>query len=339
MAIHPRAAIILMSGALAATPAFALPSQASVADAHSFVSTCAGTNYGSGISPGEVIFGGVSNSSQTCGYAVSATAGGSASVTSSFSGAAATPYSNSASASAAVGAIHLSAVNSGSNADYFPAAEAVAGWNDQITITNGPIGQHGIWVFNLHVDGALSADGAYPASSAFALVAFKDHLRLSHYDAPTYAAFLAANPAMAYNDENYYQFDQGESWGIERIDHDRLVTIDQTVSFAVPFIYGTAFSLGIYGQVSAGESSYGAGTDLNSSAADLSHTITWADKGYVVAADGSGPHNTNFTLSSLSGFNYAADAPEPATWAFMLLGFGAVGALTRSNRRALAVAY
>jgi len=337
MDIQARAAVILAASALAATPAFALPTQATVADGHSFVSTCAGTNYGSGISPGEVIFGGITNSSQACSYAVSA--GSSASVTSSFSGVAATPYSNSASASATVGAIHLSAANSGANADYFPAAEGVAGWNDQITINSGPIGQHGIWVFNLHVDGTLSADGAYPASSAFALVAFKDHLRLSHYDTPTYNAFLAANPAMAYNDENYYQFDQGESWGIERIDHDRLVTIDQIVSFAVSFTYGTPFSLGIYGQVSAGESSYGASMDHNSSAADLAHTITWADKGYVVAGDGSGPHNTNFTLNSLSGFNYAATAaPEPATWAFMLLGFGAVGAVTRRNRRALAAA-
>ena len=61
--------------AFAATPGFALPSEATVGSGLGFVSACSGTTYGSGISPGQVILGGISNGSQSCGYAVSSTAG------------------------------------------------------------------------------------------------------------------------------------------------------------------------------------------------------------------------------------------------------------------------
>jgi hypothetical protein len=320
--------------AAAASPSFALPSQATVGAGLGFVSACSGTTYGAGISPGQVILGGISNGSQSCGYAVSSTVGGSATVTVSSAGGGATPFANAAFASAAVGAIHLSATNAGSSADYFPGAQAVAGWNDTFDLTNGPVGQAGVWIIPLHVDGTLTADGAYPAASGFSLVAFENAARLSHYDAPTYAAFLAANPAMPYSDENYYQFDQGETWAVENVGADRTVVIDQTVDFAVPFTFGTPFTLGLYAQILAGEDSYGNDTDLNSSGAAFAHTITWGGPGYVVAADGTGPHITNFTINSKSGFNYMG-VTEPSTWGLMLLGFGLAGWAARRRRRRL----
>jgi len=335
--LKPSIGFASAAAVLAATPGFALPSQATIADGNSFVSTCAGTTYGSGISPGQVIFGGMSNASQTCGYTVSASVGGTASVTSSASGAGPSPFANSATASAAVGSIHLAAANSGSNSAYFPGAQAVAGWNDQFTLTNGPMGQGGIWVVPLQVSGTLTADGAYPAASGFSLVAFQNHARLSHYDTPTYAAFLASNLAMPYSDENYYQYDQGETWAVERINSDRSVVIDKTVSFAVPFTYGTPFSLGLYAQIFAGEDSYGNSTNANSSGADFSHTIKWGGKGYVVATDGSGPHTTTFAVAALSGFDYSSGVPEPSAWALLVLGVGLAGAIARYRRR-LAVA-
>ncbi len=322
----------------AAAPALATTGQATTADGHSFASTCAGTTYGSGITQGEVILGGISNASQSCSYATSVAPGGTASVTSSFAAVAPVVFHNSASASVAAGAIHLAASNTGANTAYFPGAQAVGGWNEQFTLNNGPIGTAGIWVFGLHVSGTLSATGAYPAAAEFDLAVFQNYTRLSHYDAPAYAAFLANNPAMAYDPENFYQFDQGETWAIEDVGANRLVTIDQIVSFAVPFVYGTAFTLGFYGKAIAVEDSYGTGTDANGSTADFAHTIKWVDKGFVVAADGSGPHSTSFALTSLSGFDYSPAIPEPATWGLMVVGFAAVGAMARRGRAAVVAA-
>ena len=183
----------------------------------------------------------------------------------------------------------------------------------------------------------MSADGAYPAASGFSVVAFENGARLSHYDAPTYAAFLAHNPAMPYSDNNFYQFDQGETWALEDVGTDSAVVISQTVNFAIPFVYGTTFTVGFYGQASGRRGfAYGNDTGLNSSGADFAHTITWGGKGYVVAADGSGPHVTDFTINSTSGFDYSHPyvdpIPEPSTWAVMLLGFGLAGAVLRRRR-------
>ncbi len=323
--------IVLGAVAIAsAAPALAAVGQATTADGHSFVSTCAGTTYGAGITAGDVILGGVSNANVSCSQAMSAAVNGAASVSSSFTAVAPVPFNNAASAKAAPGAIHLSAANVGATDAYFPGAQAVGGWNDQFDFTSGPIGQAGIWVFGLHVSGQLTAGGSYASAAEFDLVTFKDHARLSHYDAPAYALFLANNPAMAYSSENYYQYDQGETWAVEDTGADRVVAISQIVSFAVPFVYGTPFTLGFYGQAIASEDSYGGiGTPANDSTADFANTIKWVDKGFVVAADGSGPHSTNFAFTSASGFNYAPGVPEPAAWTMMLAGFATVGAMAR----------
>lgn len=43
--------------------------------------------------------------------------------------------------------------------------------------------------------------------------------------------------------------------------------------------------------------------------------------------------DTNTVWANASGFSFAPGVPEPATWAMMLLGFGAIGGLMRVRRR------
>ena len=50
------------------------------------------------------------------------------------------------------------------------------------------------------------------------------------------------------------------------------------------------------------------------------------------------PSGNDFALDDMSLSGVAGGVPEPATWAIMLMGFGGMGAVLRSNRRRLAYA-
>lgn len=84
-------------------------------------------------------------------------------------------------------------------------------------------------------------------------------------------------------------------------------------------------------------------------ATDFSHTLAWGGITGISAFDGAGnalalPDGFRLSLlSSTSGFNYwnaagrnpftSGAVPEPATWAMMILGFGAAGTVLRARRR------
>lgn len=321
------AAVLAASAFTASAPAFAILGQANTGPGFSLASTCSGTTFGSGSTAGEAISGGVSSAGQSCQAQVSASVGGTAHAASATI---APKFSNSATSVATVGSFHLAAAETGSSESYFPGAQAMGGWNDMITLT-GPAGQTGLWVFSVHVDGGLQVAGSYPAGATFSVTAFQNNFALSHSNSLAYNTFLAANGPLAPSSEHYYSYDQGENWAVERDLVDRVILIDEIVSFVVPFTYNTPFKLGIYGQAQAAEFSYGGlPAPMGTAAADFAHTIRWSGKGYVLGNGGSGPATTNFAVSALSGFNYSATAvPEPASWSLLIAGFGLVGTALR----------
>ncbi len=313
-----------------ATPAAAINGQAGVASGHSLASSCAGTTFGIGFSPGYITGDGTATAQRACSVATSAAVGGTAVSSNSRSGNDNGLFANSATVVASLGTLHLSAANAGSSSNYFSGATGMGGWNDTVTSNFT-----GLWVFSLHVDGQLSVGGAYPASAYFNIQAFLNLQALSHYNTAAYSAFLAANGPLPANSDSYYGFDQSDNWAIQRTTADRIVLINQDVFFAVPVVAGVAFTLGIYSQIEAAESSYGAlGAPHNNAAADFANTITWNGKGSLIT--GSGP-TTNFTLTSGSGFNYNISAvPEPGAWAMLIAGFGVCGVAARRRARVAA---
>lgn len=319
-----------------AAPAFA-SGQSTLASGYSFVSSCSGIGFGSFDQSGRPISNGTTPPGQNCGTKTSATQGGTASVATSNAGSSyGHSYSNNSKAVASLGVFHLNAVNNGSNATPFSGAQAMGGWNDTITISGGS-GQ-GIWVVPIHVDGTLSSIGL-GADSQFGVEVFKDHNVLQPYGAPingaAWSLFTTLDAPLNSNDVFYGWDYQMKPWRITSYTGTKTLTVDQDVYFAIPFTYGVSFTLGIFGQVSAGEGSAGPYNGDNASIVDFSHTVYWGGKGQVLSYSGGvGPSNPNFSVTSGSGYNYnlPASLPEPANWALMLAGFGMAGATLRNRR-------
>lgn len=324
--------------ALPASPAHAsFAGQSAVAAGHSFVSSCSGTGFGYFDQGGNAVSGGTSSAEQNCAYAVSAAIGGTATVQTASSGAFfGYGFANDSNATASLGTIHLFAENNGSAATHFSGSQAVAGWNDSMTIV--PLaGQNGagIKIITLHVDGMLSSIGQ-GADSQFGIEVLLNHNFLQPYGPSiygnAYAIFAAANSPLAVDDVFYGWDYQMKPWRETNYGTDRTRAVDQSITFAVPFIYNVPFTLGIYAQVGAGEASSGGSAQQNQSTVDFAHTISWGGKGLVVDASGLNS-TTNFTITSLSGFNYNVNAvPEPGIWVLLLTGFGAIGAAARRHQ-------
>jgi hypothetical protein len=321
-----------------AVPAYA-SGQSTLASGYTLVSSCSGTGFGSFDQAGHLVSNG-SAVGQNCASQTSATQGGSATVTTSNAGSNfGHAYSDSSTASASLGIFHLSATNSGSASTQFSGSQAMAGWNDTITIGGGT-GQ-GIWLTKVHVDGTLASLGL-GADSQFGVEIFKDHNVLQPYgpaiNQAAFGLFQALDAPLNSNDVFYSWDYQMKPWRITSYTGDKTLTVDQDVYFAVPFTYGVSFTLGVFGQVGAGEAASGPYNGDNSSTVDFSHTVYWGGKGQVLSYSGNavGGANPNFTITSGSGFNYnAAAAPEPASWAMMLAGFGLIGGAMRGRRRAM----
>lgn len=70
-------ALLVGTAFAASAPAFATLGQANTGPGLSLASTCSGTTFGSGLTPGEAISGGVSSGLQSCSAQVSASVGAS----------------------------------------------------------------------------------------------------------------------------------------------------------------------------------------------------------------------------------------------------------------------
>ena len=109
------------------------------------------------------------------------------------------------------------------------------------------------------------------------------------------------------------------------------------VGLKIPFVANQAF--GIASRLTCqARAPY---TDADFQVCDANSTSLWG--GITGVTDVNGDALTDWTVRSTSGFDYTKSlippavsaAPEPASWAMMILGLGAVGSLIR-RRRALA---
>ncbi|CAN7462522.1 PEPxxWA-CTERM sorting domain-containing protein [Phenylobacterium sp. LjRoot164] len=109
------------------------------------------------------------------------------------------------------------------------------------------------------------------------------------------------------------------------------------------FIQGDVFSL-YDGAILLAKTTF----TTTSDAIDSYNGTAWSDLGYSRLSYLVGPGSYSFTITGdgaggvPAGFAVRLDSvaavPEPATWAMMILGFGAAGVAIRGSRRRLAVA-
>jgi hypothetical protein len=97
----------------------------------------------------------------------------------------------------------------------------------------------------------------------------------------------------------------------------------------VPFVFGTLFTLDVTASASAGGRSVEGGAFRAS--ADLGDTIEWL--GIAEVTDANGAPITGYTLSAVSGFDYAAGVvPEPGTALLLAAGLAGLGVTGRARR-------
>jgi hypothetical protein len=172
-------------------------------------------------------------------------------------------YSNASWGQASLGTIKMWATNNAPNNSHFAKAATNGGFKDTVTVDKlGYTGQSGLALFDVHVDGTLNAAG-FAGSAAFWVAAYKNN------------AGVAMNASFNRgNSDAISVSNQMATWGVSSAP-DVTRTVNGTVTFAIPVIFGQAFSLGIYGYAEAGMRS-SSGVPGNSTASlDFTHTVTW----------------------------------------------------------------
>jgi hypothetical protein len=308
-----------------------------------FASAAAGDQSFSGLGPpGDAVMGGISSqyiNVQANTSSVGGTASASASNAGSSNG---HTFTNSASATASIGTIRLSANNDGLAAVPFPGGAANAGWNDSFSLSGGGTnGTTGIWVVPIVVNGSMSATGN-GASGLFQVAAYSNYNWLQPYgsaiNAQAYNTFTALNTTHNGSDISTSWDYQMVGFGVVNYgpsDPSTVATLTVTnrvLNFAIPFTWGSSFEAGFYANLLAGERASGASTVQNQAGLDFSHTLTWGGPGYVIGAGG---NITSFNIASISGFNYniPSAVPEPETYVMMLAGLGLLGFVARLRRQ------
>ncbi len=207
-------------------------------------------------------------------------------------------------------------------------AEYSGGWSDTFTIDGGALnGTPG------HLSARLRVDGNFTHSFS------DDSGSTSYWEGAWLSQGYGVTISMAQNNQNIHYTNAGQGWtvsnrGIEEHDlttrEPGLWTIEADFVFGVPIDLYLNAGVSVYsttGSFCGGECGEGVLSNASVSAtADFGHTIAWG--GFASVTSGGNPV-TGYTVSSLSGFNYAAPVPEPETWAMMLAGLGLLGGLTR----------
>lgn len=222
---------------------------------------------------------------------------------------------NSASGTVGMGFLKMQAQNDAPNGSFFAEANANGGWKDTFTISSpGLTGQAGFMQFTLNVTGGLAGSG-FAGAASFSVTAYKD------------GSQLMINPLFSPGNSNLLSTDrQYGNWsGASAPDFSR--SISDTVTMAVPFIYGTPFTLGIYANAAAGMRS-SSGVPGNSQASvQFQNTLVWGGISNMFVG-GTSTTTTDYTVAAASGVDWRGVVPSPA--AASLLG---MGALLASRRR------
>lgn len=136
-----------------------------------------------------------------------------------------------------MGFVLIEAFNNAPNSSAFPIAAGNGGWKDTLTITNpAHNGQAGTLVFTVNTFVFLRATG-FAGSAAVRTTAYKDNQQLM-----INSLFNAGDSDVLNTDRQYGNYAIA-TFGTPNEDSK---VVNDDVTFAVPFTFGTPFSLGVY---------------------------------------------------------------------------------------------
>jgi hypothetical protein len=223
---------------------------------------------------------------------------------------------NSASGTVGMGFLKLQAQNNGPNNSNFAAADANGGWKDTFTITApGLTGQSGFMQFTLNVTGSLAASG-FAGLASFGVTGYKDNNQLMSNS--------LANPG---NSDLIGTDRQYGNW-VASSAPDTSKNVNGVITMAVPFTYGTPFTLGIYARAHAGMRS-SSGVPGNSQATvAFQNTLVWGGISNMYFG-GTTNTTTNYSIDAASGVDWRGVVPSPAVASLM----GMAGLVATRRRR------
>ena len=251
-------------------------------------------------------------------------------------------YSTTATATAALGTIHLDASSTGPNSVLFPTGAAQGGWTTDLTIsapgnlqipgssaaiaiTNGVT--TGTLEFLVHVDGTLTENG--PGGRPGFWVTPYANGNLIGPD----SIFQANNPNPIIGSASSAGFETREWWLPADPSNTNLsLVVNQDILFTTTFTFGQQFSLGLYADAIGANGSYGNTFIPNISTSDFASTITWAGI-QGISVDGSNLITSGYSVTSTSGVNWnqsMVTTPIPA--AIWLVGSALLGLVGLGRR-------
>jgi hypothetical protein len=154
---------------------------------------------------------------------------------------------NHAAIQAGMGHVHLQADNASPQNIQFPVAVSGGGWSESMVVdVAGHTGQAATWLFEVAVDGSLSA--AAGGSAGVMVNAYKNEQE------------LMSNVVGWDNggSDNFTTDRQRAAWRASRNDNRNVV---DEVTFAVPITLGQSFVWGVYATAQAGMASFGGVND------------------------------------------------------------------------------
>jgi hypothetical protein len=208
--------------------------------------------------------------------------------------------SNSCSGTVALGYVKFVANNDAPNNSFFASAIANGGWSETFVVTSpGLEGEAGFMQFTLDASGTLFASG-FAGSAGFTVTGYKD------------ATQLLANPLFDPGGSDQVGTDrQYGNWSVATYGSPPTdgKTVNDTVTFAVPIVFGTEFKLGIYAAAFATMRSI-SGVPGNSTAeADFANGLHWG--GIAAVYHGMTPID-DYAITSGSGTDWNAPVVPPA---------------------------
>lgn len=262
-----------------------------------FIQACAGPSTG-GASPwpGDdytALFGAAGSDVQESAFVGSGPASDSAAYSSAT-------IANSASGTVGLGYVKFVASNDAPNNSFFPAGIANGGWSETFVVTSpGLDGEDGFMQFTLNASGTLFASG-FTGSSSFTVTGYKDTTQ------------LMVNPLFDPGDSNLLSTDrQYGNWAVATFGNPPTdsKTVNDTVTFAVPIVFGTEFKLGIYATARAGMRSSGGVPGNSTAETNFSTGLAWG--GVVAVYHGMTPID-EYAITSGSGTNWGPPVVPPA---------------------------
>lgn len=205
--------------------------------------------------------------------------------------------------------------------------DGLSGFSDDVLFSApGLAGAPGKLRFSMAVDGSMAAAHVSPHAAASA--SWK--LTATSFQTVSGRLRQLGSASVGSKLENFYD------WGVTGTPN-----VDGLYNFELPVVFGETLLLALQLQVRAGASGWRGGfatdpaynTPVQSvAAASFGNTALWQGIDALTLTDGTAV--PGWTVSAVSGFNYAQPVPEPSMWALLLLGLGGVGWVARRRRLA-----